>query len=150
MKRQLRTLLERACAGELSPAEQRHLDEILVRRPELCTWLDEQHAVETAVRRAAYRRAGQIIDPYFSTRVLAAVQAVPRVDLAAALLPLFKRVVVAALLLIGVLATYVMQTTPYEAEQTAVERVLALPPTTLDTADEFALVAEELTAFESP
>jgi len=144
MKRPIRALLERALAGELSPAEEIQVGRLLEQQPALRTWMEEQRALETTVRRTVYRYAEQTVDPYFSARVLAVLEARPPLDLAAALAPLFKPIVaVGALLVAALLAYNMVQVPPYEAEQTVFERALALPPATPTTADEFAFIVEQ-------
>lgn len=126
-----RTLLMRSREEDLTPSEEKRLEQLLESYPELRAEKKELHETEKLVAQAA----PESFAPFFSTRVMSRIERrYGDQAFVENLAFFFRRLALAVLLLAAGLATYNTTTAPPTAKDSFVERVVGIPSATLEDA----------------
>jgi len=135
-KKRLHQVLEAALDGRLTEHERRRFEDLLRTSPGLRAEFEQRKAL----RKLVAAEAAEGFDPFFATRVMGRISAEMRdpVGFSAELAPAFRRVLVAAAVLIMALATYnISANWEYRFDSNPLEMALSLPPSTLETSIEY-------------
>lgn len=131
MKRRKDILFQRALDGELSMEEERRLAALLEESPSLRLEFERVRRLRALVEESRE----DSFKPFFSSRVMSRIRAQAKEEtFAHALAWLFRRVAVAAIVLIVALTAYnISQQHAAGNHRSALEAVLGLPPATVST-----------------
>jgi len=133
MEEKIRELIQKAALGELSPEEQFLLEEAVKQDPVLQAELDTAKKVSSLVKDSGEPE----FQPFFTTRVMQRIseQAEGGMDLAAALSSVFRKVAIAATVIIIALTSYNITSQWDERDQlSTMELAFNLPSLTIDKA----------------
>lgn len=138
--------LLRLLEGALPPDEAARLRDEIARSPALRHEYETLRAMRTLLQTTTRDAAEKAVKPFLADRVMRrlAPQSEPEEELFGALLRLFRPVALAGLLLILGLGAYnVSRADAYDAEPSATEAVLGLPPVTLSAAYDLDLTTPD-------
>ncbi len=123
--------------GRMTPEEARRWERRVAASPELRARADEWRALRNVLRTTVRESSEAALRPFFTDRLMRRLRppAAARAEaFAASLAALFRPVALAGLLVIAILVGYNVASYAYEAEPSATEAVLGLPPVTVATA----------------